>query len=128
MPTGLTFLVVFIGSGLCGVLRHGIVLVAARFGGLAFPWKTLVINLAGSALMGLVIGLFAARSISHVKVRLFLTTGVLDEFTTWSTFALDAVSLWERGELYAATGYVAASLILSFAAHAAVLSAARQWS
>lgn len=128
MPTALSFLVVFIGSGLGGMLRHGIGLVAVRFGGLTFPWGTLVINVAGSALMGLVIGLFAARSISNAEVRLFLTTGLIGGFTTWSTFALDAVSLWERGEPYAAAGYVAGSLILSFAALAAVLFAARQWS
>ncbi len=122
-----SFLVVFIGSGLGGMMRHGVGLVATRFGGLTFPWGTLVINVVGSALIGLVIGLFAARNISNNELRLFLTTGIVGGFTTWSTFSLDAVTLWERGEPYAAAGYVVASLIFSFAALAAVLLAAKHW-
>ena len=128
MPTVLSFLVVFIGSGLGGMIRHGVGLIATRFGGLTFPWGTLVINVVGSALIGLVIGLFAARSISNAELRLFLTTGVIGGFTTWSTVSLDVVTLWERGEPYMAVFYMAASLILSLAALAAVLIAARQWS
>lgn len=128
MPTLVSFLLVFIGSGLGGMLRHGVGLVATRFGGLTFPWGTLVINVGGSAMIGLVVGLFAARSISNAELRLFLTTGIIGGFTTWSTFSLDAFTLWERGEPYAATGYVAASLVLSLAALAAVLIAARHWS
>jgi fluoride exporter len=128
LPTFISFVGVFVGSGMGGMLRHGISLIAIRYGGLTFPWGTLVINIVGSALIGLVVGLFAARIVANAELRLFLTTGLIGGFTTWSTFTLDAFTLWERGEPYAAAGYVAGSLVLSFAALTAVLIAARQWS
>jgi CrcB protein len=96
MPLWTGFLVVFLGSGIGGMLRHGVGLLALRFTGANFPWGTLVINVVGSALMGLMIGLFAARSINDPELRLFVTTGLIGGFTTWSTFSLDIVTLWER--------------------------------
>lgn len=127
MPQFTSFLAVFIGSGLGGMLRHGVGLVAVRHGGLAFPWGTLVINVAGSALMGMVVGLFAARGVGNAELRLFLTTGIIGGFTTWSTFSLDAFTLWERGQALAAIGYVAASLILSLVALAGIVYVGRAW-
>ncbi|AGH51031.1 MULTISPECIES: fluoride efflux transporter CrcB [Sphingomonadales] len=117
---------VFIGSGLGGALRHLVGLASLRLLGPGFPWGTLTINVLGSTLMGAVAGLFAARSWGHPEWRLFLATGVLGGFTTWSTFSLDVVTLWERGRPAAALGYVAASLILSFAFMAAALLIARR--
>lgn len=108
-------------------LLHGIGLVAVHHGGLAFPWGTLVINVMGSALMGLVVGLLAARGIANAELRLFLTTGIIGGFTTWSTFSLDAFTLWERGQPLAAVVYVAGSLILSIVAIASVIYASRRW-
>ena len=98
MPIWLGFLVVFLGSGVGGMLRHGVGIVALRLMGPTFPWGTLAINVVGSALMGMMIGLFAAKSIENAELRLFVTTGLIGGFTTWSTFSLDAVTLWERGE------------------------------
>lgn len=125
MPTFISFLVVFLGSGLGGMLRHGIGLVAIRYGGLTFPWGTLVINVVGSAAMGIVIGMFAARNINNAELRLFLTTGIIGGFTTWSTFSLDTFTLWERGEVFAAASYLLASLILSGVAITAAIYAVR---
>jgi len=50
--------------------------------GPAFPWETLVANVVGAALMGLLTGLFAAKSIDNAELRLFATTGILGGFTT----------------------------------------------
>jgi CrcB protein len=120
-------LIVFIGSGIGGALRHLVNLVSLRMGGLDFPYGTLTINVAGSALMGLVIALFAHLDpVSH-DIRLFLTTGLIGGFTTWSTFTLDVVTLWERGETAAAAAYVLASLFLSLFVIAVVLALARRW-
>lgn len=120
-------LIVFIGSGLGGALRHLVGLVALRLLGPAFPYGTLAINVAGSALMGLVAGLFAAGTLAGHDLRLLLTTGMLGGFTTWSTFTLDIATLWERGQPLAAIGYVAASLVLSLAMIALMLLLARRW-
>ncbi|WP_267396435.1 MULTISPECIES: fluoride efflux transporter CrcB [unclassified Sphingomonas] len=127
MPIWLGFLVVFLGSGVGGMLRHGVGIVALRLMGPTFPWGTLAINVVGSALMGMMIGLFAAKSIENAELRLFVTTGLIGGFTTWSTFSLDAVTLWERGEIGAAIGYVLASLVLSVVVLAIALVITRRW-
>lgn len=123
----LGFFLVFIGSGIGGLLRHGAGLVFLRFLGPSFPYGTLMINVLGSALMGLIIGLFASIKLNYPDARLFLTTGVIGGFTTFSTFSLDAVTLWERGEILAAFGYVLASVALSLAALMGVLLIVRRF-
>ncbi|EHH10685.1 camphor resistance protein CrcB [Mesorhizobium amorphae CCNWGS0123] len=115
------FFVVFIGSGIGGALRYGVGLLSLRLLGANFPFGTLSINIVGSALMGLVVSLFALFQIGGDDVRLFLTTGIIGGFTTFSTFSLDAVTLWERGQHLAAIGYIVASVTLSLTALAAVL-------
>ncbi len=119
----LSFLLVFLGAGLGGAGRHGVNVAAFRLlGPNAFPYGTLAINVAGSFLMGVVVGLFAARSAGGGQdLRLFLTTGVLGGFTTFSAFSLDAISLWQRGEPAAAAAYVGASVLASLAALALAL-------
>lgn len=112
----MTWIIVFVGAGLGGALRHGVNLVAARVAGLEFPLGTLAVNVAGSLAMGLIAGWFALRSGASQEMRLFLATGVLGGFTTFSAFSLDAVLLWERGRVAAAAGYVAGSVVLSIAA------------
>jgi len=119
-------LLVFIGSGIGGALRHLVGFASLRLLGPNFPYGTLAINIAGSALMGLIAGLFAAFGSNH-DLRLFLATGIIGGFTTWSTFTLDAVTLWERGQSVAALAYVMGSLVASFAIMAAVLVVARRW-
>ena len=115
------FFVVFIGSGIGGALRYGVGLLSLRLLGANFPFGTLSINIVGSALMGLVVSLFALFQIGGDDVRLFLTTGIIGGFTTFSTFSLDAVTLWERGQHLAAIGYIFASVVLSLMAMVAVL-------
>ncbi len=105
-------LIVFLGAGIGGGFRHGMnVAVARLLPGLGFPLATLLINILGSFLMGVLAEGFALRGAAGHPLRLFLTTGVLGGFTTFSSFSLDAITLYERGETLAATGYVVASVI-----------------
>jgi CrcB protein len=105
-------LFVFLGAGIGGSFRHGFnVAVARLLPGLGFPLATLLINILGSFLMGVLAEGFALRGAAGHPLRLFLTTGVLGGFTTFSSFSLDAITLYERGETLAATGYVLASVI-----------------
>ncbi|MEN5060885.1 fluoride efflux transporter CrcB [Luteimonas sp. TWI1416] len=106
------FLLVFLGGGLGAALRHGVNLLALR-AGTTFPYGTLCINVVGSLLMGVVVGWFAARSGLSPSLRLFLMTGVLGGFTTFSAFSLEAALLYERGQLGLAVAYVLASVTLS---------------
>ena len=111
-------LCVFVGGGLGAVARYGLTLAGQRALGAHFPWATFGINIGGSLLMGVIAGFVLARNWpqSWEPVRLFLTTGILGGFTTFSAFSLDAIILWERGESGLAAFYVMGSVVLSIAA------------
>ena len=103
------YLVVFVGAGIGGSIRHGMNIWVAHFLGTHFPWHTFVINILGSLVMGLVAGWFIDhRDEGHL--RLFLATGILGGFTTFSAFSLDAVLLWERHEYLMAALYIGGSV------------------
>jgi fluoride exporter len=110
------YLIVFLGAGIGGALRHGVNLAAGRLFGLGFPLGTLIVNVLGSFLMGALAGYFAFRPGIGQHVRLFLTTGILGGFTTFSAFSLDAALLIERNAYGAAAGYIAGSVAASIAA------------
>lgn len=112
------YLFVFLGAGLGGMLRHGVGVVSGRLFGFEFPWGILFVNITGSLVMGLLAGwlAFKAQMAWSQELRLFLTTGVLGGYTTFSSFSLDVSVLWERGAFSLAAVYVLASLVLSFAA------------
>jgi fluoride exporter len=109
------YLLVFLGAGIGGALRHGVNVGCARMCGTAFPWGTLTVNVVGSFLMGAIAGWLAFKAGEgwSQSLRLFLTTGILGGFTTFSAFSLDAVLIWERGQIGPAAAYVAASVALS---------------
>src|SRR5688572_17393252 len=113
------FLLVFIGGGLGSMLRHAVNQANAAIFGFNFSYGTLFVNIVGSLAMGLLAGWFAFRGEGGQFLRLFLTTGILGGFTTFSAFSLDAVLLWERGQTAGAAFYivgsVAASIIGAFA-------------
>ena len=110
------FLLVFIGSGLGGMARYGVGVLSARWFGVDFPISTLAVNILGSAILGLIVVLFTKLNVANQDARLFLATGVIGGFTTFSTFSLDAVALWESGDHFGAAGYVGASVVLSLVA------------
>jgi CrcB protein len=110
------YLIVFIGAGIGGAFRHGANLLAARLMGISFPYGTLAINIIGSLLMGLCAAYFAFKGDASQPWRLFLTTGILGGFTTFSAFSLDTAVLWERGDFLGAVLYVLGSVILSILA------------
>jgi CrcB protein len=107
------YLIVFIGGGLGAALRHGVNLAMARLLGGAFPFATLFENVTGSIVMGLLAGYFAFYGSAPQHWRLFLTTGILGGYTTFSAFSLDAALLYERGALGLAALYVLLSVGLS---------------
>ena len=104
------FLIVFLGGGLGAALRHGVNLLSARLLGTGFNYATLFENVSGSVVMGLLVGYFAFKGGVPQHWRLFLTTGILGGYTTFSAFSLDTVLLYERGETALAAFYVLASV------------------
>ena len=119
------YLIVFLGGGLGAALRHGINIFAACFAGTGFPYGTLFINVAGSLAMGLIAEYFALKAGLPQRWRLFLTTGILGGFTTFSAFSLEAALLYERGQLAGAAIYVVASVVLAIGALFAGLAIVR---
>jgi CrcB protein len=109
-------LAVAIGGAIGSVARYLVGIGSTKLFGLAFPWGTLIINIAGSFMIGAFIELFALKWNLSQVARVFLTVGVCGGFTTFSTFSLDSYLLMERGELWPAAAYVAASVLLSIAA------------
>ena len=110
------YLIVFLGAGVGGALRHGVNVGAARLFGYGFPFGTLIVNVLGSFLMGLAAGYFAFRPGIGQHMRLLLTTGVLGGFTTFSAFSLDAALLVERHAYGLAAGYRVGSVAASVSA------------
>lgn len=108
---------VALGGGIGAGCRHLVNIAALRLFGPGFPVGTLAVNVVGGLLMGILVGYFALRYTGGGQgLRLFLATGILGGFTTFSAFALDAVILWQRGEVLAALAYVTASVVLSIGA------------
>ena len=103
-------LLVALGGGAGAAARHLVGLASLRALGPGFPYGTLIVNVLGSLLMGLVVEWLARRG--GIALRPLLATGFLGGFTTFSTFSLDAVALWERGEGALAAGYVVGSVLL----------------
>ena len=110
------YLIVFLGAGIGGALRHGVNVGAAKLLGFGFPFGTLIVNIVGSFLMGLAAGYFAFRPGIAQHMRLFMTTGVLGGFTTFSAFSLDAALLIERHAYGLAAGYIVGSVAASVSA------------
>jgi CrcB protein len=108
------YLLVFVGAGLGGALRHFLNIALGRAFGTDFPWSTAFINVSGSLAMGLLTGWLAFRAGGGLTqhTRLFFATGVLGGYTTFSTFSLETILLVERGEIAAALGYVIGSVLL----------------
>lgn len=112
-----SFLLIGIGGALGAMLRHGVNVSTMRVLGAGFPYGTIIVNIAGSFLMGLLIAWLARRmGGSSNELRLFLATGFLGGFTTFSAFSLDAVVLYERGDIAQAGLYIAISVIVSIGA------------
>jgi CrcB protein len=110
------FLTVFLGAGIGGAMRHGVNISAAKLMGAGYPHGTLIVNIVGSFAMGLLVEWFALKFDPGQTWRLFLTTGILGGFTTFSAFSLDTALLIERAAHPMAVVYVFASVVGSIAA------------
>lgn len=107
---------VAVGGALGAVLRHGVNIGAVKLLGHGFPYGTLIVNILGSFLMGALISVMAYSWQASDTARFFLVTGLLGAFTTFSTFSLDAVTLWERKDYLQTAVYMGGSVALSIAA------------
>ncbi len=119
------YILVFLGGGLGSTLRHAMNVLCARLFGTNFPFGTFLINISGSLVMGLIAGYLAFRGDAAQPWRLFLMTGVLGGYTTFSAYSLDSMTLYQRGEIALAAFYIVGSVVLSLAGVAAGLAIMR---
>ena len=113
----MSFLPVALGGAIGASARHGLGLAMLRMFGPGFPLGTLVANIIGGFLMGLLMGwLVRSAPEGANSIRLFAGVGVLGGFTTFSAFSLDAMRMLETKTYGVFFGYVGASVILSIAA------------
>lgn len=121
----LQIILVAIGGAIGSVARYLTGLLTLRLFGPNFPWGTLAVNIIGSMAIGVFAELIARRFGASQDLRLFIITGILGGFTTFSAFSLDAAVLLERGALLSAVAYVAASMLVSLLAVFAGLALTR---
>ncbi len=113
------------GGALGSAARYLVNVGAARTVGTAFPWSTLTVNVLGCFAMGIVTEWLLHRLGGGAEWRIFLTTGILGGFTTFSAFALDFAALWRGEATFTAGLYVLASVALSLLAVFAGIAAGR---
>lgn len=108
--------VVFVGGGLGSAMRHGVNRASLAWFGPDYPYGTLFVNIVGGLLMGVFAELLLVKGGGSQEWRLFLTTGLLGGFTTFSTFSLDAALLWQRSDYAALGAYIVTSVLFSVVA------------
>lgn len=116
MPALLQLSAIAAGGALGAVSRFGVSTGVYRLLGRDFPWGTLVVNLAGSLLMGALFVLFIERSAVAAEWRSAVLIGFLGAFTTFSTFSLETLALVEQGEMTRALLNIGASVLLCLGA------------
>lgn len=107
-------LLVFIGGGIGAATRYGTTLLAGRMFGTGFPWGTLVVNLTGCFLIGVVLALAERTNLVEPSTRLFFVTGFLGGLTTFSSYALETVVAF-RGSTFTAFANIAANNVAGLA-------------
>lgn len=106
----MNWLAVAIGGALGSVTRYGVALLIPTVAG-RFPWATFCVNLLGSFLIGVAYVVIVQKQILSPELRLWLMTGFLGGFTTFSSFSLEALQLWQEGQTIQALMYVISSVV-----------------
>ncbi len=112
------YLAISVGGALGANARYLLASWATAQWGTQFPVGTLLINVSGSCVLGVYLTLAIERFTGHPAVRLFVATGFLGAYTTFSTFSVEALQLIESGDAPAGMGYMVASVVLSIGAAA----------
>ena len=120
------YVIIALGSAIGGALRHGMNVGVGRVLGIEWPYGIFAVNVTGSFAIGLVAGYFALMARESSAWLLFLATGIIGGFTTFSAFSLDVVLLYERGRLDQAILYAVASVVVSVGALILALAIVRR--
>ena len=122
-----SLLIVGTGSFIGGAMRYWLSTLMKSVCGQGFPWGTLMVNLLGCFLFGVVFAVFGKSSATDNTLYLLLTTGVCGGFTTFSTFANESVQMLQQGNTWGFVGYVATSIVAGLALIALGYGVAKGW-
>lgn len=122
-----SLLIVGTGSFIGGAMRYLLSTLMKSVCGQGFPWGTLMVNLLGCFLFGVVFAVFGKSSATDNTLYLLLTTGVCGGFTTFSTFANESVQMLQQGNTWGFVGYVAMSVVAGLALIALGYGVAKGW-
>ncbi len=111
-----TVLYAALGGAIGASLRYGVNVASLAMFGTGFPWGTAFVNVAGSLVMGALVAIMSDVWDTSLQMRVFLTTGVLGGFTTFSAFSMDFATLYERKEYALALAYAGGTVVLSLVA------------
>jgi CrcB protein len=109
------YVLVMLGGGLGAVSRFVVATLVTKFYSATFPLGTFAINVTGSFLIGVLMTLFLNRPHIHTNWRLFLVTGILGGYTTFSSFEWEALATWRGGASLVSFLYVGSSVALGLA-------------
>lgn len=116
LPAGLDWLLLAIAGGVGTLARALLTTLAGRLCGGGFPWGTLAVNLLGALAFGAIVGACRARATLAPGAETVLLVGLLGGFTTFSSYAFQALELMQQGRLGAALAYVVVSNLAGLAA------------
>lgn len=122
-----SLLIVGTGSFIGGAMRYLLSTLMKNVCGQGFPWGTLMVNLLGCFLFGMLFAVFGKSNVTDNTLYLLLTTGVCGGFTTFSTFANESVQMLQQGNTWGFVGYVATSVVAGLALIALGYGVAKGW-
>ena len=122
-----SLLIVGTGSFIGGAMRYWLSTLMKSVCGQGFPWGTLMVNLLGCFLFGVVFAVFGKSNATDNTWYLLLTTGICGGFTTFSAFANESVQMLQQGNTWGFVGYVATSLVAGLALIALGYGVAKAW-
>ena len=122
-----SLLIVGTGSFIGGAMRYLLSTLMKNVCGQGFPWGTLMVNLLGCFLFGMLFAVFGKSNATDNTLYLLLTPGICGGFTTFSTFANESVQMLQQGNTWGFVGYVATSVVAGLALIALGYGVARGW-
>src|SRR5665213_2717174 len=117
----LTAILIFIGGGLGSLTRYGVSLGVRQFSDGTIPIATLISNVLSCLIMGIALGIFAAKMNDNINLRAFIIIGFCGGFSTFSTFSAETVDIFRRGEFLLGAANIAVSVSLCMIVLAALI-------
>ena len=116
-----TAILIFIGGGLGSLARFGVSMGVKQFSDGTIPIATLISNVLSCIIMGIALGLFASKIQDNNNLRMFIVVGICGGFSTFSTFSMETLDIFRRGQFLLGAANIAVSIVLCLIVLAALI-------